>query len=249
MRIQFGTGNIAFVPLAGNLPTPNTPRVPATVQDFQFENSGTAKELRGQSQYPDDVAISDKKATWKLGSGRFDIDLFNNLFGGETAATGGVSIVISEAHNVPATGPFTVTVTNNATFAEDLGVTYGATGQPLSEGTPGTGVYSVVETTGVYTFGSGDTGKQVLISYTYTVTTGSIVTVSNHPQGWSPTFEIYVAESYQQLTSGVPNYLHLYNCRCTKFGLPLKRADYLICDLEGEAFAAPSGKVYDLYED
>jgi len=251
MRIQFGTGNVIFVPLAGNLPTPSSPRIPATIQDFNFENQGTMKELRGQSQYPDDVAVSDKKATWKMGNGRFDIDLFNNLFAGEVASTGGVVVDVNEAHTVPATNPTTVTVTNSGTFSKDLGVTYSATGQPLARvaSGPAQGQYSVNSGTGVYTFALADASQGINISYAYTTTGGSIVTVQNHVQGWSPTFEIYVAETYQELTGVVPNYIHIFNARCTKFSLPLKRADYLITDLEGECFAASSGKVFELYED
>src|ERR1017187_3023350 len=122
MRIQFGTGNAIFVPLSGNLPTPSSPRIPATMQDFTFENSATMKELRSQNQYPDDVAASDKKATWKMGSGRFDIDLFNNLFGGETLSTGGKAIIIQEAQTIPASTPYTVTTTQHTLFSTDFGV-------------------------------------------------------------------------------------------------------------------------------
>lgn len=251
MRIQFGVGQVLFVPLAGNLPTPSSPRQPATVQDFTFENQGTIKELRGQNQYPDDIAVSDKKATWKLGNGRFDIDLFNNLFAGEIASTGGKSIQVQEAHNVPATNPYTVTATNTAQPFVDMGVTYSATGQPFARvaSGPTQGQYSVVASTGVYTFSSADAGVAILISYGYTVATGSIVTVNNHVQGWSPTFEIYVAETYQELTNNVPNYLHIYSARCTKYGNPLKRSDYLIADLEGECFANSANKIFDLFED
>lgn len=254
MRIQLGAGNVIFVPsTSGNPATPSTPRMPGSFQDFEFENSGTLKELRSQYQYPDDTGVTDKKATWKLKSGRFDIDLFNNLFGGETQSTGGQAIVIQESHNIPATNPYTITVTHNTNFSVDMGVSYSATGQPLQRvaSAPAQGQYSYVLATGVYTFNSADTGLGVVISYSYTVTSGTILTVHNQIIGWSPQFEIYVAESYQELTAGIPNYLHLYACKCTKFGLPFKRADYLICDLEGEAFAnsAIPAKVYDLYED
>lgn len=253
MRIQFGTGQVYFVPLTGGNPSvPSTPRLPGSIQDFNFENSSTIKELRSQNQYPDDTAASDKKATWKIGAGRFDIDLFNNLFAGETASTGGEAIIIQESGTILSTSPYTVTVVHNTGYSKDMGVSFSATGQPLvriTSGTPTTGQYKVNTTTGVYTFAAADLGLGVLISYSYTVTSGSIVTVTNHPQGWAPQFEIYVAETYQELTSNIPNYIHLYACKCTKFGHPLKRADYLICDLEGEAYANAAGNVFQLYED
>lgn len=254
MRIQLGAGNVIFIPSTnGNPATPSSPRMPGSFQDFTFDNSGTIKELRSQNQYPDDTGVTDKKATWKMGSGRFDIDLFNNLFAGETISTGGEAIVIQEAHNVPASSPYTVTVTNHTNFFADMGVSYASNGQPLSRVAvvAAAGQYSVNQSTGVYTFYLGDTGASIVISYSYTVTTGNILTVHNQIIGWSPQFQIYLAESYQQLTAGIPNYLKLFACKCTKFGLPYKRADYLICDLEGEAFADSSipPKVYSLYED
>ncbi len=254
MRIQLGAGNVIFVPsTTGNPATPSTPRMPGSFQDFTFDNSGTMKELRSQNQYPDDTGMTDKKATWKMGSGRFDIDLFNNLFAGETQSTGGEAIVIQESHTIPATNPYTITVTHAMNFAVDMGVSYAVTGQPLQRvaSLPAQGQYSYVLATGVYTFAAADTGLGVAISYSYTVTTGTIVTVHNQIIGFSPQFSIYAVESYQELTASVPNYLKLYACKCTKFGLPFKRADYLICDLEGEAFANSSipAKVYDLYED
>ena len=103
-------------PTAGNVPTSQTPQILATLQDFSIDISATIKELRGQYQFPDDTAISDKKITWKSGSGRIDIDLYNNTFFGETAiTTGGTPVAVSEAHTVPASTPYTVTVTNSRT--------------------------------------------------------------------------------------------------------------------------------------
>jgi hypothetical protein len=43
--------------------------------------------------------------------------------------------------------------------------------------------------------------------------------------------------------------MHLYSCKVSKLGLPFKRADYLICDIEGEAYANAAGLVADFYED
>jgi len=117
MRIQFGIADVIFNPLAsvGNPAGNPTPIKLATLQDLQVEFSATIKDLRGQAQFPDDTAISDKKITWKSGTGRFDIDAFNNVFFGESIATGGLKINSSEAHSVPAVTPFTVTVTSSAT--------------------------------------------------------------------------------------------------------------------------------------
>lgn len=249
-RIQIGTGYVFIVPLTGGNPAvPSSPRLPGSIQDFNFENTSTIKELRSNLQYPDDTAAVDKKATWKLGSGRFDIDLFNNMFGGETQTTGGVVLDVQEAHTIPATGPYTITVTNSGTYSKTLALNFTASGQPLVNvaGVPAQGEYSVAS--GVYTFNPADVGLGMLISYAYTTVNGSLVTVGNHVQGYGPQFEIYVAETYDEKTANVPNYLHCFACKATKFSLPLKRADYLIADIEGEAYANSAGNVYELYAD
>jgi hypothetical protein len=252
VRIQLGAGNVIIMPSTdGNPAVPSSPRLVGTLQDFNFDNSGTLKELRSQYQYADDVGVTDKKATWKMGSGRFDIDLFNNMFGGETMATGGEAIVVQETHTLGPSAPYTIIVTHSVGFSKDGGVQNATTGQPLQKvsSVTATGQYSV--SAGTYTFFSDMAGQGVAITYTYTILTGSMVTVHNQVMGFAPKFEIYVVETYQELTSGVPNYLHLFSCRATKFSLPFKRADYLVCDIEGEAFAnsAIPPQVYSLYED
>jgi hypothetical protein len=251
MRIQFGAGQIFMNPNGGNLPTNKTPQILATLQDFSLDISATIKDLRGQYQFPDDTAISDKKITWKSGSGRFDIDLFNNTFFGESAiSTGGAPQSVQEAHNIPATTPFTVTVTLIAdTPITDLGVQYSSTGQKFTKVAAGPTVGQYSFSAGVYTFAAADAGVAVLISYNYTLTTGRILTVNQHTQGFGPALEIFASLPYQEITASVPNYVHLYSAKVTKLGIPLKRADYLICDLEGEAYANAAGAVADFYED
>lgn len=259
MRIQYGAGFLFFNPIGGNTPTNATPQIGATLQDVNVEFGSTIKELRGQYQYPDDTAIGDKKITWKTGSGRFDIDIFNNIFAGEAAiTTGGTPQSVQEAHNVPASAAYTITVTNSADSPlTDLGVQYAATGQKFTKVASGPTIGQYSYSAGVYTFAAADAGAAVLISYEYTVTTGRILTGMNHFQGYGPQLEMILVMPYQLLTTsptggvipGVPNYLHLYSCKVSKVGMPFKRADYLIADIEGEAYANAAGKVWDLYED
>ena len=132
-----------------------------------------------------------------------------------------------------------------------MGVVYAATGQKLTNvGSASlTAVGQYKYSAGVYTFYLGDAAAAMLISYSYTLTTGRDLIVQQHTQGWGPQLEIFASLPYQELTAGVPNYIHLYACKVTKLGVPLKRADYLITDLEGEAFADSSGHVCEFYED
>lgn len=256
MRIQFAAGQLFFKPLGGNLPTNSTPLIMATLQDVNIDIAATIKDLRGQYQFPDDTAISDRKITFKTGFGRMDIDAYNNIVFGETAiTTGGTPQAVQEAHTIPATGPYTVTVTNAIdTPLIDLGVQYSSganAGQHFTKVAAITAAaqYTVNLATGVYTFSPLDEGAGIWISYEYTLTTGRILTVQNHVQGYGPSMEMICSLPYQELTAGVPNYFHFYSCKVSKLGLPLKRADYLICDIEGECYANASGNVLDIYED
>lgn len=252
MRIQFGAGQLYLNPNGGNTPTNATPQWLATLQDVNIDIAATIKDLRGQYQFPDDTAISDRKITWKSGFGRFDIDAYNNLYFGETAiTTGGDDLNVQEAATVPATTPWTWRVQNFATYSQDLGVIYAATGQKFTKvaSGPTVGQYSVNVSTGVYTFAAADASAAVLITYISTVTSGRLLTVNNHVQGFGPALELFLSLPYQELTAGIPNYCHLYSCKVSKLGQPFKRADYLITDIEGEAYSNAAGKVVDFYED
>lgn len=257
MRIWFGVANIFMVGIGGNLPTQPTPQQLLTLQDFSIDIDATIKELRGQLQFPDDTAFADRKITWKSGMGRMDIDAMNNVVFGEAAITsGGFPQAVNEAHTIPATS-VTVTVTNAADIPlQDLGViftsgTAAQIGQKLQKvaSGPTTGQYSVNLSTGVYTFATADEGLGVNISYNYTLTTGRNLIVNSHSQGFGPSVEIFASNPYQELTPGVPNYVHLYAAKVMKTGAPLKRADYTIVPIEGEAYANSSGQVIQFYED
>jgi len=258
MRISFGAGQLFAVPksFSGGSFT-GSPVWFATLQDVDITIDATIKELRGNLQFPDDVAISDKKITWKAGYGRFSIDAWNNLFFGDTiskgsgsgqTAGGGVPQV-QEATTLNAT---TYAVTNHSTFNEDMGVLYASTLAPLQyvTGAPAAGQYNV--TAGTYGFNASDNAKGVLISYRYGINTGRVLVAQNHVQGWGPTFEMVLSQSYDESqagTAGVPNYLNLYACKAGKLTAPLKRVDYMISDLEGQAFANSAGYIGEFYED
>jgi hypothetical protein len=256
MRIFFGTGQLFALPGTFSGGTfAASPVWFATLQDVDITIDATIKELRGQFQFPDDTAISDKKITWKAGYGRFSIDVWNNIYFGDvisagsnsagTGAGGGVPQV-QEAKTLNAT---TYTVTNSATFTQDMGVIYASNFQGFTKvtGVPTVGQYNV--SAGVYGFSVTDNNKAVLISYRYSISTGRVLVVQNHIQGWGPQFEMVLSQPYQELTGAIPNYLDLYACKAGKLGNPLKRVDYLISDIEGQAFANAAGAVGEFYED
>ena len=256
MRIAFGSGQLFALPGAFSGGVFNaSPVWFATLQDVDVTIDATIKELRGQFQFPDDTAISDKKITWKAGTGRFSIDTWNNLYFGDTISTGSNSGGTGAGGGVPQVQESTTltsttyTVTHSATFTQDMGVIYGSNLQMFQKvtGVPTVGQYNV--SAGVYGFNATDNNKAILVSYRYGITTGRVLVVQNHVQGWGPTFEMLLSQPYQELTAGIPNYLDLYACKAGKLAAPLKRADYLISDFEGQAFANAAGFVGEFYED
>ncbi len=255
MRIQFGAGQLFALPGSFSGGTFSaSPIWFATLQDVDITIDATIKELRGNLQFPDDVAISDKKITWKAGFGRFSIDMWNNLYFGDVISTGSNSGGTGAGGGVPQVQEATTltsttyTVVKSANFTQDMGVIYGATFQFLQKvvGAPAAGQYNV--SAGLYTFNVADNNKAILVSYRYGITTGRVLVGASHVQGWGPTFEMLLSEPYQELTAGIPNYLDLYACKCGKLTAPLKRVDYLISDLEGQSFANAAGLIGEFYE-
>jgi hypothetical protein len=256
VRIMFGTGQLFALPgtFSGGA-FAASPQWFATLQDVDISIDATIKELRGQFQFPDDTAISDKKITWKSGFGRFSIDVWNNIYFGDTIATGSNSGGVGLGGGVPQVQETTVlnattyTVSHSGSFTQDMGVIFSSNLQGFQKvtGVPTTGQYNV--TAGVYGFAVADNNKSVQISYRYGITTGKVLQVQQHVQGWGPSFEMLLSQPYQELTAGIPNYLDLYACKAGKLTIPLKRADYTISDIEGQAFANAAGLIGEFYED
>jgi hypothetical protein len=97
-----------------------------------------------------------------------------------------------------------VTVSNAATFNDDLGVRYANTGIAFKRVTTpsAAGEYSVNESTGVYTFAAADASAAVKINYAYNNTTaGKKLTISNQSGGFTPTFK---ATFNQKVSPNVP---------------------------------------------
>jgi hypothetical protein len=256
MRIFFGAGQLYALPGTFSGGAFNaSPVWFATLQDVDITIDATIKELRGQFQFPDDTAISDKKITWKAGYGRFSIDTWNNIYFGNTISTGsnsggtGAGGGVPQVQEATTLNATTYTVTNHANFTQDMGVLYASSFQSFQKvtGVPTLGQYNV--SAGVYGFSSSDNNKAILVSYRYGITTGRVLVVQNEVQGWGPQFEMVLSQPYQELTAGIPNYLDLYACKAGKLTAPLKRADYTISDLEGQAFANAAGFVGEFYED
>lgn len=245
--IQLGSGLLILNPIGGNLATNPTAVKPVTLQDIKIEIKGTIKELMGQYQFPDDTGTVDKKGTFEFSMGRKDYFLLNQVFNADTVVVGGTTVAYNEAHSVPGSVAYTVTITppSSGTFVEDLSVYYatGAQLQKVASGSEAAGKYSVNASTGVYTFASADASASVLISYAYSLSAaGATYQVNNQVQGYGPSFEAFILDSYQ---SG--GCTRLAQAKISDVSLNNKRADYAMVDLKGSFFASSTGRVMDLY--
>ncbi len=210
------------------------------IQDVSLDVSFQTKQLYGQNQFPVAIARGTAKFAGKAKMAQISGIAFNNLFFGQTMTTGQLATAFGEAQSVPASTPFTVTVANSATWVDDYGVIYSATGLPLTRvaSAPALGQYSVAA--GVYTFNSSDAGKAVLISYTYTVAgTGEQFTVTNQLLGTTPTFQCQLFTTFQ----GKPVNLKLFNCVSTKLAFQTKLEDFTIPELDFEIFGNAAQQV------
>ncbi|HXS41984.1 MAG TPA: hypothetical protein VN766_17475 [Stellaceae bacterium] len=210
------------------------------VQEVQLDLQFTAKELYGQYQFPVAIARGQGKATGKAKMARVSGLTFNNLFFGASLVPGQLATAFGEAQSVPASTPFTVSVTNAGQWQDDCGVVYAASGLPLTKvaSAPTAGQYSVAA--GVYTFNSADAGAAVLISYTYNVTgSGQQLTLVNPLLGTTPTFQAQLYTSFQ----GKPVNVKLFNCVSSKLTFASKLEDFVIPELDFDIFANAAGNV------
>jgi hypothetical protein len=224
----------------------STPAFMGILQEIDISFDQTLKELMGQYKMPVDVAQAQLKVTGKAKFAKISANTMNDLFLGETVvSSSGEKMAIAETHSVPSSpGAYTVTVTNAATFENDLGVFYSATGIQLTRvgsGSEALGKYSVNTGTGVYTFDAADADAALLFYYDYTVTTLKQISLANQLMGTGPAFELNLQESYTN-NAGTTNYIYLKlnACRSSKLTWPFKNMDYTIQEFDFTAFADQS---------
>jgi hypothetical protein len=236
-QFNFGTGNIYALPVGGGAPVPF-----GSINGASIDFDGDVKMLYGSNQYPDDVAVGKRKITGKATFGRLDLNVANQVFFGQTVATGQIVGVLAEAGTVSAATPYTYDAANGATFSTDLGVRYASSGVQLAQvpATPAVGQYAV-SPSGVYTFASGDAGKSIYVDYTYTsATAGYTLNGVNQTMGLLPTFQLDLVN----LTKGKSLTMTLYSCVANKFSLPFKQEDYTEQEVDFSAFANGGGQVF-----
>ena len=178
----FGAGRFFGI---NNVTNP-TPMRPYLVQDQSVTFKRDVKDIYGENQLAADVASGTLGVTGKVTFGTSNARLFADLLFADAGGIGQINESDGELGVVAGTTPYIVTVANSATWTVDLGVIAVATGARYARVASGAEIagasYSVAA--GVYTFASGDEGKQMKISYLYGVAgTGETVTLTNQKQG------------------------------------------------------------------
>jgi hypothetical protein len=208
-------------------PTPSQIKI---LQSSSLDMKATTKELFGQNIFPVAVGRSQIKVDGKLKFADYQPRMIRDFVGAPNnslMAAGQTVTANNEAHSVPASSVYTVTVTNSATFGIDLGVTYAATGIPLTNVATLTAAGQYTYAAGVYTFYSADASAAVLFSYSYTVSTsGSTVTISNTAAGAANSFQTMMGASYNGLETNfllyacIPSSLKLLDTKIGDFSMP-----------------------------
>ena len=246
MQTGFGSGSLWGVIsqfLDGS--TPSTPTIVkvGTLQEWALDINWDTRQLYGGFDSP--VAIGRGKAKYplKLKFAQLNANMLQSLvFGipGQPAA-GETLMAEDEQHSVPASSPYNITITppNSGTFVGDWGVRYASSGLTLTKvaSAPAAGQYSV--SAGVYSFASGDANVGVLISYEYTLTSGYTIQVGRQLLGSLPTFKFFgkVMFSGKQLT------VKMNQVVASKLSMQTKLDDFMIPEIDAEAFADASGTV------
>jgi hypothetical protein len=242
--VAFGSGVLIATPSGANA----TPVQFGALQDVSLDFSFSSKQLFGQYQFPIAFARGEGKISGKAKFANIDGPLYNASFFGQTLSTGQKLWSYNEAGAVPASSPYTYSAANAATFDADLGVVYASSGLALTKvaSAPAVGQYSV--TAGVYTFNSGDAGRALLVSYSYTQSvsgSGSRAIIGNKLMGTAPTFQIDFYQTNPNI-AGAQWSLRLYSCVSTKLSVASKNQDFTIPELDFEAFANAANSIGEI---
>lgn len=240
--VAFGSGVLIATPSGANA----TPVQFGSLQDVSLDISFSSKQLFGQYQFPIAFARGEGKISGKAKFANIDGSLFNSCFFGQTSNAGQKLWAYNEAGTVPSASPYAYSVANLAGFDADLGIVYAASGLALTRVTsaPAVGQYSVAA--GVYTFNSGDAGKAILASYSYSqAANGSRAVIANKLMGVAPSFQIDFYQTNPNV-AGAQWSLRLYNCVSTKLSVASKTQDFIVPELDFEAYANAANSIGEI---
>ena len=243
---EFGSGILTGT--RTDLSGVQTPRRFGVLQDVSIDFNGDIKMLFGTNQYPVDTARGKTKIEGKAKFAALQASGYNDLFFGQTLATGQSKYAYNERTTLATTtAAISYTVANAAsTPLVDQGVFYGGTGAnagvQLTAGTsatPASANYSFNGSTGVYTLSSSDSAASVLFNYKYQVSTGFNIAINQQFMGTTPRFGLTLFQIFE----GNQMVLDLYSATSSKLTYPTRIDDYVINEMDFSAFANAADEV------
>ena len=221
--------------------TGQPPCLLGTLQDVSLDFDRKIETLLGQYNMAVAAGGGEFKITGKAKFARLQSTQINNLFLGQTlTANSMLEMTTGESDTVASAA---VTVANSATFVEDYGVFYAASGVQLTPvaSSPAQGQYSV--SSGVFTFNSADNGAGVLIYYSYTVSSGNKISIANQLTGPLPMFEVSLKETFSYYGTSKDLLVKLNACVSSKLSLPFSNQKFSVAEFDFQAIADSSNNI------
>ncbi len=239
MQFGFGTGVLTGL----RLDTAGTPSVVnlGAFQGVQIEFGGDTKMLYATGQYPLDTARGKVKISGKAKTANINGRMYNELFFGQTLSGGSTKFKWNELATL-GTGAASYTVALVSTPMTDQGVFQGRQQYIQVSASPTAGEYTFVASTGVYSFGTISAGLVLKFNYTWTATSGYTITSDNPLMGTTPRFKVVLFDQMAHDTK--QTVLTLFACVSNRLTFPTSIDDYVISDLDFDAFEADDGTVF-----
>ena len=242
---QFGSGVLTGT--RTDLAGVQTPRRFGVLQDVSIDFAGDVKMLFGTNQYPVDTARGKTKIDGKAKFAALQASGYNDLFFGQTLATGQSKYAYNERTTLATTtAAISYTVANSAsTPLVDQGVFYGGTGTTAgvqltaSSTASGSAVYAFNGSTGVYSFAGADSAAAVLVNYKYQVSTGFNIAINQQFMGTTPRFGLTLFQRFE----GTDMVLDLFSATSSKLTYPTRIDDYVVSEMDFSAFANAADEV------
>lgn len=233
-----GVGWVSIVP-GGTYPDPVHL---AEIESLDFNVNEEDAELEDQSGDVIDTFRTKRVIEGTISLKGFTGSLLAAATGGVTVAAGG-KLGYAQTTTIPTT-PFQITVTEGATFADDLGVIDLTAGKAMTCGATatGAGVYAVNTATGVYTFNTADAAHSVLINYRSTKSTTGVTADIAAAVGATP---YYALHCYQP--SGKPWGIYIPQARLPGVSTKFSKKGWTDTTLKFKATKDTSGKFAYVY--
>ncbi len=247
-RINFGVGRAFVKPAGGAVYLPY-----AHCQEFNFDHKIDQKEIYDENGYP--LAVFDAHRSLDLDIKHYELrlDVLANDLGQAAPGASTASFSWDEAGSVPASTPYTATLTNAATFVAGTlellvfvvtnGVKYPVPYEIVT-GTPVAGVSASVAA-GVITFAAGDAGLSFQATYQYGNTLGSEMSWVNQPQNSAASYAFLFAKRDKSPVDGSVGQL-VIALNAVRFGgikSAYKEGAETVYERTLKAFADPTGAI------